>query len=181
VGKWVLVTIFLITAIIAAVVVFSVTGVIDAPALVLKGARSIGWLEPHVEVYEIGKAAEEWQNEQLRSLDQIRQELDGREQALAALADELEQRAQTLDRREAELEAQAAALAQARAERMNVQHLAEIYTEMETAEAARILEKMNEAEVLEILAVMDVRTTARILEALPTERAASLSRRLGSF
>ena len=109
-----------------------------------------------------------WQNEQLRSLDQIRQELDGREQALAALADELEQRAQTLDRREAELEAQAAALAQARAERMNVQHLAEIYTEMETAEAARILEKMNEAEVLEILAVMDVHTTARILEALPT-------------
>lgn len=180
-GKWVLVSIFLIAAIITAVVIFSVTGVIDAPALALEAARSIGWLEPHVETYEIGKAAEDWQREQLQKLEEIQNELLERERALAELAQQLDERAQSLDRREAELTAQAAALEQAKADRLNVQHLAEIYTEMEAAEAARILEKMNEAEVLEILAVMDVRTAARILEALPTERAASLSRRLGSF
>jgi flagellar motility protein MotE (MotC chaperone) len=181
VGKWVLVSIFLIVAIVTAFVVFAVTGVIDAPALALRAARSIDWLKPHVEVYEVGKAAEDWQKEQLGELEDIRNGLAERERALEALADELEQRSQALDRREADLEAQARALAQARAERLNVQHLAEIYTEMDTVEAARILEKMNEGEVLEILAVMDVRTAARILEALPTERAASLSRRLGSF
>jgi flagellar motility protein MotE (MotC chaperone) len=169
VGKWVLVSIFLIVAIVTAFVVFAVTGVIDAPALALRAARSIDWLKPHVEVYEVGKAAEDWQKEQLGELEDIRNGLAERERALEALADELEQRSQALDRREADLEAQARALAQARAERLNVQHLAEIYTEMDTVEAARILEKM------------DVRTAARILEALPTERAASLSRRLGSF
>lgn len=180
-GKWFLVTMLLIVAVVAMVVVFSVTGVIDAPALALQAARSIGWLKPYVETYDVGRTAEEWQQAQLEELEAVRGELAEWERSLKQLADELEQRSQLLDRRQRELEAQSAALAEERSSLLNIQHLAEIYTEMDTAEAARILGKMNEAEVLEILAVMDVRTAARILEALPTDRAASLSRRLGSF
>lgn len=173
-GRWMLVSLFLIIAIITAVVVFAVTGVIDAPALAWQAAHSIGWLEPYLETYEIGQDVEAWKNEQLIELNQVRDDLAQRELALAAWEKELEQKAQMLERQEAQLEAQ-------RAQRMNVSHLAQIYSEMDELEAARILENMNDDDVLQILAVMETGTAARILEAVSTDKAASLSRKLGSF
>ncbi len=180
-GKWTLAIIFLIIAIVTAVVVFSVTGVIDAHALALKIARSISWLAPYVETYERGQAVEAWQTEQFGYLENIRIDLDQRELALMARERELEQREQLLERRQAELEAERENLARERASRVNVEHLAEIYTEMDPVEAARILRQMETSKVIDILSLMDARSAALILESMPTDQAASLSSQLVGF
>jgi len=181
VGKWTLAIIFLIVAIVTAVVVFSVTGVIDGPALMLRIARSIDWLAPYVETYERGQAVEAWQAEQFGYLDKIRTDLDQRELALLVREKELDQREQLLERRQNELEAEREGLAKERASRVNVEHLAEIYTEMDPVEAARILRQIDAAKAIDILSLMDARSAALILESMPTEQAASLSSQLVGF
>ena len=103
VRRWFLVIGLLLVAIISAFVVFSITGVIDTPALVWNAAQSISWLKPHAATYSRGLDVEGWMDEQQREIDRQLAELRQSEEALQQLQTQLDQRSQLLDQREQNL------------------------------------------------------------------------------
>lgn len=177
--RWFLVIGLLLIAIISAFVVFSITGVIDTPALFWNAAQSISWLEPYAATYSRGLDVEGWMKEQQLEIDRQWSELHQTEEDLQSQKTALEQHSQSLDQREQKLRQQEESLQREIAERRNIQRLAEIYAEMPTEEAARILEEMDQDLVLNILAEMDMRDAAMILTMFPTNLAVSLSKQLG--
>lgn len=177
--RWFLVIGLLLVAIISAFVVFSITGVIDTPALVWNAAQSISWLKPHAATYSRGLDVEGWMDEQQREIDRQLTELRQSEEALQQLQTQLDQRSQLLDQREQNLNEREETLQKELTERRNIQRLAEIYTEMPVEEAARILEKMEQQLVLDILVEMDMRDAADILTMFPTNLAVSLTKQMG--
>jgi len=60
-----------------------------------------------------------------------------------------------------------------------VQNLAQIYSGMDPADAARILQQLDRGLILQVLLQMDSYEAAQILIALPTNLAAALSEQLG--
>ncbi len=178
-GRWVLVTMLLILSILVAFGIFVATGVIDGPALFWQVGLKIAWLQPHLETYSHGLDGEAWIAAQEEELQSYSTELQQREAELEKRAQQLEQKSQELDKRESEFQKQLAVLEGERAQRHNVQKLAEIYTEMTPDESARILEKLDQPLILEILLFMDMHDVANILTKLPTNLAVALSKELG--
>lgn len=179
-GRWILVTLLLTGALVVAFVILSVTNVIDGPALLWKFGLSISWLQPHLETYSRGSQSEEWMAARESELEAEQGRVADFETELLALEKELEQRKQALERREAELDKREAELEAERAQRRNVQTLAELYSEMPPAEAAPILQKLDQPLLLEILLAMDTQDAANVLLQLPTDLAAALSKSLGA-
>ncbi len=179
-GRWVLVILLLIVALILAFTILAATGVIDAAALFWKLGLKIAWLEPHLETYSRGQDSEEWiaRREEQLSTEQIK--LGDRELELEALNKELQQQVQALERREADLEKREAEFLEQQEHRRSVQTLAELYSEMSAADAAKILGRLDQPLLLEVLLSMEMQDAANILIQLPTDLAVSLSKSLGS-
>lgn len=178
-GKWFLVLTLLIVAILVAFGIFVATGVIDGPALFWNVGLKTTWLKPHLETYTYGQDAEAWIQAKEDELQLQREDLEKREAALVQRNEELEQKAQQLAKVESDLNKRKTGFEAELAQNRNVQKLAEIYTEMSSEEAARILEKLDQALILDVLLLMDMQDAANILTKLPTNLAVALSKQLG--
>ncbi|HHY14539.1 MAG TPA: hypothetical protein GX521_00530 [Firmicutes bacterium] len=179
-GRWVLVTILLIVALIVAFTILAATGVIDAAALFWKLGLKIAWLKPHLETYSRGQDSEEWIAVKEEELRAELGRLGARENELAVLEKELQQQIQALERREADVDKREVQLQSQQEQKRNVQTLAELYGEMSAADAAKILQKLDQPLLLEVLLSMDMQDAANILLELPTDLAVSLSKTWGS-
>ncbi len=165
-----LVILALILAILAASVVFTITGVIQPQQALIRMAGTTSWLAPHVDTYMYGREYEVLFTSKQEELDQ----------AWAALAQTEQEQARELDRLqdwEARLRRQSELIEKNQADAANVQRLAELYTEMQPAEAVRILQLLDEELLFKVLVSMDSQTASEILATLPPELAASLSSR----
>ncbi len=178
-GRWVLAITFLLISLIVAFGILVATGVIDGPALFWRWGMRIGWLQPHLETYAHGRDAEGWIAQQETELRAKLTEVERREADLQAELGKLEQRAQQLDKRESELAAWEARLQQEQEQRRNVQSLAQIYSGMDAADAARILQALDQDLLLEVLLELDTFQAAEIMALLPTNLAAALSKQMG--
>jgi len=178
-GRWVLAFTFLLISIVVAFGILSATGVIDGPGLLWRWGLRIGWLQPHLETYAHGRDAEAFIAQQEAELKALAADLERREAELQSNLNRLEQRAQQLDKRESELAAWEARLQQEQEQRRNVQNLAQIYSGMDPADAARIMQELDRELILKVLLTMDTYEAAQILTILPTNLAASLSQELG--
>lgn len=177
--KWLLVFGLLILAIIVAFSIFAFTGVIDAPALFWNIGMKIGFIEPHLKTYAIGRDTENWIAIQTEELQLRMIELEEQESALATEHLRLEQRAQQLDNRETTIALSAAKLGEEQELKKNIETLAALYIEMNAAEAAKIIEKLDKQLILNVLLNMETQDAASILVELPTNLAISLSEELG--
>lgn len=121
-GKWVLVMVLLIVAILVAFGIFVATGVVDGPALFWRVGLKNPWLQPHLETYSHGQDAENWIAAQEGDLRIRIADLENREAELVVRGDQLEQRSQQLDKRESELNKQVAAFRAEQAQRQNVKN-----------------------------------------------------------
>jgi len=141
---------------------------------------------PHVERYELGhehavalqaREAElaQWQ----ARLEEEAAALEAERRALEEARFELERREEDLARREAQLEARAAAVQEMADAAAARQQLRALYEAMRPQEAARILVDLDDEEISLLLLDMSPRQAGQILAALPPERAAAVSRRLG--
>lgn len=178
-GKWFLVIVLLLVAVLVAFGIFIATGVIDGPALFWKWGLKTPWLEPYLATYAVGQDAETWVSKRQGEFDELLASIQEREAALVIKADELEQRSQQLDKREMEIAKQRNTLVTEQAQRQNVNRLAELYTEMPADEVANILAKLETDLILHVLLAMDVQDAATILTKLPTNLAVTLSKQLG--
>ncbi|NLJ81212.1 MAG: hypothetical protein GX335_09330 [Firmicutes bacterium] len=178
-GRWFVAFGLLIIAIILAFIIFSVTGVIDAPTLFWKLGLRISWLEPYLETYSRGKDIENWLAAQEEELGIRASEVEAYAQELKTQEEQLEESIQKFIKEETELLEHITKLEEELSERRNIQRLAEIYTEMGAEEAARILEEAGQELALQILTWMDERDAADILTKLPTNLAVALSKQLG--
>lgn len=178
-GRWLLAITFLIIAVIVAFSIFVATGVIDGPALFWRWGLQIHWLKPHLETYAHGQDAEAWIAQKEEEIRGQAADLDSRAAELQTLQGKLDQRAQQLDKRETDLAAMEAKLQAEQEQRRSVQTLAELYSGMDPADAARILQQLDREIVLDVLLQMDVYDASQILIALPTNLAAALSEQMG--
>lgn len=178
-GKWVLVILSLLLAIVVAFGIFVGTGVIDGPALLWKLGPKISWLEPHLETYSQGQAGEIWFSEKEEEIEVHLNELEQYEEKLNQKNKELDQRALDLDRRENRLFEAQNKFKTDEEHLFNINTLAELYTEMPVDEASRILAEIDQTLLLDILLRMDKRDAANILAKLPTDLAVALSKDLG--
>jgi flagellar motility protein MotE (MotC chaperone) len=178
-GKWVLAITFLLLSIVLAFSILTITGVIDGTALLWRWASRIAWLHPHLETYSHGQDAEAWVADQEARLLARFADLESREAELQASLARLEQQAQQLTKRENDLAAWEARLQAEEENKRSVQNLAQIYSGMDPADAARILQQLDRGLILQVLLQMDSYEAAQILIALPTNLAAALSEQLG--
>lgn len=179
VGKWVLVILSLLLAILVAFGIFVGTGVIDGSALLWKLGPKISWLEPHLETYSQGQAGELWFAQKEEEYEAQLNELKQFEEDLAQKNKALDQRALDLDRRENRLLEAQTKFETEEEHLFNINTLAELYTEMSVDEASRILTDIDQTLLLNILLRMDKRDAANILAKLPTDLAVTLSKNLG--
>ncbi|NMB01727.1 MAG: hypothetical protein GX971_09505 [Firmicutes bacterium] len=178
-GKWVLAVTLLLVAVVVAFSIFVVTGVIDGPALFWRLGTNISWMKPHLETYAHGQDAEAFVARYEDELQQRTEALKTREAELVELSNQLDQRMVQLDRREAELKTLTDKLQAEQDQRRSVRNLAEIYTEMIAADAARILAGMDQGLVLDVLLYMDKQDAANIMKELPTNLAVSVAEKMG--
>ncbi len=169
--KWLLAVLALFFALFTALIVFSITGVIEPQTYLLQAIRETDWAEPYVNAYDIGLDVEKWRRQEDQKLVEAWSDVEEARAAIQQARTALEQRESALNSREERLEARLAA-------NRNVQRLAELYTEMAPQEAVEILKLMEEAMVAEILLSMAPQDASIILASMPPELAASLSRQL---
>lgn len=166
--KWLIVILVVILAVVTAVVGFTITGVIQPQHALLEYAKTSPSFKPYFDTYEIGKTYEEYHERKLSEL----------KTAQLALAEELAQVAAERDRLlefDNRLQQQANQLTTNQAYQQSIERLAEMYTTMRPAEAAKIFEHMEEELLLSILLAMDSETASLILVELPPKLSASLS------
>lgn len=178
-GRWLLVTVLLIVAVIAALGILMATDVIDGPALFWEYGPQISWLEPHLETYAAGKDSQGWINSQEEELRQQLADLQQRELELESGKMELEQRLEDLNRQEDSLGRQLAEYKRLQEQQRSVATLASLYTEMTAAVAAPILAQLEQHLILDVLLSMELQDAAEILSCLPAELAVTLSNLLG--
>lgn len=178
-GRWILVLVSLLVAILVAFGIFIGTGVIDGPALFWRLGPKVSWLEPHLETYSRGQAGEVWIEKKQAELEEQLIDLQQFEDELRLKNEELDRRTLDLDRREKRLLEAKSAFETAEEHFYNITTLAELYIEMPVDEAARILTNVDHTLLLDILLRMDRRDAANIITKLPTDLAVTLSKNLG--
>lgn len=181
-----LAVLLLIVSLLTALFVLQVTGLWEWINPLTRRAAAWPVLQPHVEMYRLGR--EEWRiaDMQRRELELIELDLDARarrldEEArqLARDRNELQLEQNRLTEWEARLEQEQAALQEARDEIASLEQLRELYSSMRPQEAAVILLDMDEAEISRLLADMPPRQAGAILALLPSDKAIAVSRALG--
>jgi len=111
-------------------------------------------------------------------IESEKEKLQTQEERMAMLQQELENVKTELTRKKKELEQVVAQSSEL--DRKRIAQLAKVYGAMRAAEAAQILETLDEDLAVTILtAINDDRQKAKIFAALPAEKAASLSQRMG--
>ncbi len=122
----------------------------------------------------------------LQELRQRRQELDSREQAVAAREAVLQAAERKIDQRVAELQAlqqRLEALNTARTQRQDAswQGLVKLYTSMKPRDAATIFDDLDMPVLLEVVDRMNERRAAPILAAMQPERAREITAKLAAL
>ncbi len=176
--KWFLAFLALIAAIIVALVILTITEVIQPQSTLVAWGRKVPFLAPHIDTYALGRRALIWRENEQGKIEEawleVEEEyrlLEARSQALDKRSEELQRIARTLDDRVQKLKEEDGA-------RRNLDRLASIYREMPLQETARILQELDPKTMIDLLAILDSREIADILTLLPTELAASLSEQL---
>lgn len=173
-------------SIVVALVVAQVTSLWDWLNPLTRRAATWPVMQPHVEMYRLGR--EEW-----NAIEAHRETLDVREMDLQGRAARLEQEQRELRAAQNELElerSRLASLEQALAERerqiaereaaqTSLEGLREVYGAMRPQEAAAILTDLQAEEIAVLLVDMQPRQAGSILAALPKEKAAAVSRLMG--
>lgn len=177
-SKWILVLLSLVVAILSALVIFTITGVIEPQDKLLEWAESVEWLNPYIVTYSKGLDAEQWRSEEQQQIQQAWQEIEEERSRLGQLQDEIAHEQASLQRERQQLEDQLRALEERQATLRSIGRLAELYQEMPTQESSRILQTLDDDLILAILLELDPRDAAEILTRFPTELAASLSNKL---
>lgn len=166
-SKWILTILSLIIAICTAFTILTITDVIPKE-VVWNYAGQVSWLAPHVEIYDIGRQSQEWLLEQQKLIDSAWEEIASARTKLAADQEVLLRKENSLARQERDLTTKLES-------RHKIEHLADLYTQMRTNEAVRILELMDTDLILQVILAMDSETASTILAGLPPEIAATLS------
>lgn len=168
-----LLVVLVITAILGAglLVVFRATGVVDIDfGAVLARARGLIWGPER----EAGGAPSPDEGEWQRLTDQAALAAQQGEQ-IASLEAELAEKEELIKILQAELDQ----LKKAAAARPSAaEHVVELYGEMNSADAARILEKLDESLVTDVLCRLEARQAARILSEMEVGKAARIVKRM---
>lgn len=184
--KTTLAVLLLIVSLMTAMAVLQVTHLWDWMNPLTRTMMAWPALAPHVEMYRTGR--EEWRvvQTQRRALQEREFELavraermDEGERLLAAAQNELELERARLLAWEEQLDDRQAALERAEDEALALERLRDLYAAMRPQAAAAILVDMQEAEIASLLNDMTPRQAGSILAALPTDKAANVSRALG--
>ncbi|MFO7311359.1 MAG: hypothetical protein C0P61_004795 [Bacillota bacterium] len=184
--KTVLAVTLLLVSLVTAMVVVQIIGLWDWAGPLWARIAALPAVAPHVERYQLGEekaallAAREqeladraaWLDAEMAALEEQRRQLE-------AQREELERQRRELVRLQEQLAVREAALRELEDAAVARERLRAVYEAMRPQEAARILLDLTDEEISLLLVGMSPRQAGQILAALPPDRAAQVSRRLG--
>ncbi|HOB08020.1 MAG: hypothetical protein WAP20_00640 [Limnochordia bacterium] len=168
--RWLAAIYTLITSLIIAFVLLTITGLIHPQDKLIEYSKAIPAFAPYIETYYIGAQWQDWHAEKQAELGILQREIEEQRTYLQAKEEQLQNLSQSLARQEQALNEQ-------RAKSLSAANLAKLYSQMRPEEAVAIMELMDQQLVLDVLLAMDQDTAASILAALPPSMAAQLSMR----